>query len=165
MKQRLCAAPINVSSFICEKQPIVLNMTCGVYQPRCEDDSCILLVYLCAGVYDCLTKEDEAEYPLMTYNTDGIATINSDNTQMILCIKNNKVANITVGKELITYVPVHSLCDGGHVCNIVSEEHCTYKSMHYIDFSSYGNINQYEYEEHVGEMEQINITYYSKRDI
>ena len=170
MKQRLCSAPINVFSFICEKQP-VLNMTCGVYQFRCEDDSCILLVYLCDGVYDCLTKEDEAEYPLMTYNTDGIATINSDNTQMIPCIKNNKVANITGDKELITYVPVHSLCDGGHVCNIVSEEQCTYETMHYIDLSSYGNINQFKYEKDVGEdsslmwMEQINITYYSKKAI
>ena len=150
MKRRFCSAPINGSSFTCEKQPIVLNMTCGVYQFRCEDDSCILLVYLCDGVYDCLTKEDEAECPLMRYNTDGIVTINSNNNLMVPCVKSNKVANITGDKELITYVPVHSLCDGEHVCNIMSEEQCTYTTMHYIDFSSYGNIKPYQYNDEMG---------------
>ena len=136
IKKRFCSVPIKVFSFICEKQPIALNITCGPYQSGCWDGSCILLIYVCDGVYDCLDKEDEVECPPMTYKTDGIVTINNNNTLMIPCIKSD--TNNTVNKQTVEYVHVHSLCDGKHVCYVISEDLCTYNSMKYISLSRYG---------------------------
>ena len=141
MRRRLCSAPIKLSVFICEKEPGVINMTCGLNQFRCEDDSCILVVYLCDGVYDCPTKEDEADCPLMDYNTDGIVTIHSDNTEMIPCLKRHTNTTVRMDRQLITYVHVHSVCDGRHVCDIVSEDQCAYRKMIFISFSQHGQLD------------------------
>ena len=140
MKQRLCSAHMNIFTFICEKPPIVLNETCEIHQFKCNDDSCILLIYVCDSFNDCYNKEDEVGCPLMEYNTDGIVTININTSLLIPCIKNNIDTNSTEDKTMVTYVHVHSLCDGRHLCNIVSEEQCTYEAMQYISLSHYGSL-------------------------
>ena len=155
MRRRLCSAPIKWSAFICEKQLSILNMTCGLHEFRCEDDSCILVVYLCDGVYDCPTKEDEAECPLMDYNTDGIVTIHSNNTEMIPCIKRDANTTVRMDRQLITYAHVHSVCDGRHVCDIVSEDQCTYETMIYISYSHHGELDANYKNANVGKSEQF----------
>ena len=110
---------VDVTAFVCERLPIKYNTSCVVGHFSCEDKTCILSVYVCDDVIDCLNGEDEYRCPERNYTTQLLSHINKHSDSQIICLMNKNTTLI--------YAHVHSLCDGMHTCTIVNEDLCSYR--------------------------------------
>ena len=138
LKQRSCSFQIKPTSFVCEKTPYKLNITCTLNQYQCEDYSCILLVYLCDSVLDCPSGEDEGRCPEYEYDTDGMVIVPNNFIQMIPCSSIQHVQGNQTRRSLFMYVPAHSLCDGQHICEIIREDKCSYMTIKHLTLLVHG---------------------------
>ena len=138
LKQRSCSSQIKPTSFVCEKTPYKLNITCTLNQYKCKDYSCILLVYLCDSVLDCRSGEDEERCPEYKYDTDGMVIVANNFIQMIPCSSVPHVEGNQTRRPLFMYVPTHSLCDGQHICEIIKEDKCSYMKIEHLTLLVHG---------------------------
>ena len=138
LKQRSCSSHLKSASFVCEKTPYKLKITCTLNQYQCKDYSCILLVYLCDSVLDCRSGEDEERCPEYKYDTDGMVIVANNFIQMIPCSSVQYVEGNQTRRPLFMYVPAHSLCDGQHICDIIKEDMCSYKTIEHLTLLVHG---------------------------
>ena len=57
---------MNLETFVCERSPFAFNSTCVEGHFTCDHNTCILSVYVCDDVSDCLKGEDEYNCPEYT---------------------------------------------------------------------------------------------------
>ena len=127
-----CRNNVDATAFVCERLPFKLYMRCLTGYFTCEDNTCILSVYVCDALDDCLKGEDERGCPEKNYATEYVSDINLTVDSMIVCLK---IQNYTTNQDLVKYDNVHSLCDGLHTCNIVNEQLCSYRRFNTIQIS------------------------------
>ena len=135
LKPRVCSnLTVHATKFVCERLPTIRNMTCFLGSFACGDNTCILSVYVCDNIRDCLNGEDEAKCSPVIYTTDTVFDVQLDPAPMLPCVNNYSAA-----KYQRLYVPVDSLCDGQHACDIINEDLCnvTYNVIQQIQISHY----------------------------
>ena len=141
LKPRLCFISFQITPFVCERTPNSLNSTCITGHFTCVDKTCILSIYVCDTVSDCMHGEDEVECPDMNYTTNSFFDTLGISIPMIPCTKNmNNVSKI----EWITYDHIHSFCDGIYDCNIIDEKLCSHGYMKPIHVSQRNSLEQKE---------------------
>ena len=120
---RICSVAFQMTAFVCEREPEKKNFTCKSGHFNCDDSTCILTIYVCDNVIDCLNGEDEAICEEKNSTTGSFLGSLSISSAMIPCTRSNNYFN---NEELIAHVHAHSVCDGIHDCTIINEELCNY---------------------------------------
>ena len=123
-KARECLEDIKATTFVCERLPSSVNTTCRSGHFTCGDGTCVLSVYVCDHVNDCLNAEDERECPVNFYTTNSMYDVKIY-LELFACVLNQN--------ETIDYAPAHSFCDGLHSCNIIDEDLCSYGDIKPIE--------------------------------
>ena len=101
MKCRPCVEKIKVSGIICEKPAESDIVSCQKDHFECRDQSCILLVYKCDNVADCLDHSDE---DMCIYN---VSTTPEDQFVNIPCLTRSDC-----DMDITRQMQVHAICDG-----------------------------------------------------
>ena len=127
-----CKNTFGATTFVCERSPHKLYTSCLTGHFTCDDSTCILSVYVCDGLDDCLNGEDERGCPRRNYTTKYGSDMKLMFDSMIVC---STTRNCTSQDELITYDNVHSLCDGLHICNVINEQLCSYRNLNHIQIT------------------------------
>ena len=98
IKCRSCFEPTNVTSIICEKdsKPYIIN--CLSQHFKCNDGTCIVIIYRCDSVNDCFDGSDEDHCHI---HINNITSVNYFVTIPYL---------LQAAKTNI--MPIHSICDG-----------------------------------------------------
>ena len=109
--------------FVCERLPFKFSTTCVT-----GHFTCILSVYVCDDVNDCLKGEDEYGCLKNNYAAYSLSNMKIHYALYIICARSKN-------DTLLMYAHVHSLCDGLHRCNFVNEELCSYREVKPIDKS------------------------------
>ena len=133
-----CNKGIDFTTFVCEKPPFMLTIACLPDHFTCDDNTCILSLYVCDDVSDCLNGEDENGCPESNYTTAYLLDININHDSKISCAR---IQNQTTDQEVITYTDVHSVCDGLHICDIIDEELCSYRNIGQINIPPSQSLN------------------------
>ena len=96
-----CVASIGVNGVICEKTSHPYNMQCQDRYFKCDDGTCILLIYRCDYISDCFDKSDEAI-------CNGNISSSWINSTLTLSCYNGVLCD---HQEQII-LPIHAICDG-----------------------------------------------------
>ena len=153
LKGSECASTVSATTSVCERPPYKLNITCILGHFACEDNTCILSMYVCDEINDCLNGEDEYACPKSTYTTtQSLFNLKILSDSMIICIRSE---NYTTHTGQVMYTHVHSICDGLHTCTIINEELCRYMKIqniqksHIFLFGMEKTIEKTAYKDHV----------------
>ena len=101
VKCRSCYEYINVSAVICQKTSATYISRCEINHFKCHDKTCILSLYKCDFINDCLDSSDEY---LCDYNITYLSLIQYIRLPCLL--------NGDCNKGIEHMMPVHSVCDG-----------------------------------------------------
>ena len=113
VKYRHCLQNLtDVTAIICEKPLSNYTLACKKGSFQCADSMCILSIYVCDQVSDCFDGSDE----LMCSN-DKIWNITVNNNIFIPSIPTD-----SVNSQSDIYVPVHAICDGVNLYNIIHHQ-------------------------------------------
>ena len=112
----------DATTFVCERLPFKFNTNCAAGHFTCEDDTCILTVYVCDDVKDCRNGKDEYGCQKNNYTAYSLSNIKIHHGSHLICATNKN-------NTLLMYTDVHSLCDGLHTCDIVNEDLCSYREV------------------------------------
>ena len=112
----------DATTFVCERSPFKFNTNCAAGFFTCDDNTCILSVYVCDDIKDCLNSEDEYGCSKHNYTAHSLSNIKIHHGSRLICATNNS-------NTLIMYTHVHSLCDGLHTCDILNEDLCSYREV------------------------------------
>ena len=125
VKYRRCLQNLtDVTAIICEKPLSNYSLACKKDYFQCADYMCILSIYVCDKVSDCFDGSDE----LMCSNGTmwNITVVNKITISSILTDSDNSESDI--------YVPVHAICDGVNLYNIIHlQEICVTTQPIHID--------------------------------
>ena len=120
IKCRSCTESLNTTGIICEKESKPFIHDCSKNQFKCNDGTCILLVYHCDLEEDCFDGSDEKN-----------------------CLKNisnmsrQTLKLVDLRTEKITEIQVHNLCDGIYfnIALIQEEDSCFKYKLKRVYFS------------------------------
>ena len=101
VKCRPCSKKINVSGIICVKPSEIKVIICQQFHFQCRDKTCILPIYKCDHVADCLDNSDE---DMCVYNVSDKLT---DQFVTIPCSSSSECYISTESKKR-----VYEICDG-----------------------------------------------------
>ena len=101
VKCRPCSKRINVSGIICVKPSEIKVIICQQLHFQCRDKTCILQIYTCDHVADCLDNSDE---DMCVYNVSDKLT---DQFVTMPCSSSSECGSSTKSKKR-----VHEICDG-----------------------------------------------------
>ena len=96
-----CEAPKAVNGVICEKTSNPYNRQCQDRYFKCDDGTCILLIYRCDFISDCFDKSDEA----ICNGNISSSWINS--TLTLSCYD-----GVLCDQQKQIILPIHAICDG-----------------------------------------------------
>ena len=106
-----CSARVHVSAVICERPAKQYDLQCENNHFQCNDQTCILLIYVCDLTPDCFDGSDEDNCSL------DIANVPVDRYVFLPCISDS-VCNLN-GQDII---PIHAICDGLYSNNSILQE-------------------------------------------
>ena len=69
-----CSQPIYTDALICEKNSQILSTQCSNNFFECDDKTCVLIIYECDYVNDCLDKSDEKNCKISSDNLGHFLT-------------------------------------------------------------------------------------------
>ena len=101
VKCRPCSKRINVSGVICVKPSEIKVIICQQFHFQCRDKTCILPIYKCDHVADCLDNSDEN---MCVYNVSDTLI---DQFVTMPCSSTSECSSGTESKK-----HVHEICDG-----------------------------------------------------
>ena len=126
VKCRSCSKRLNTTGVICEKESKPYIEECTQDHFRCNDGTCILLLYNCDLVVDCFDGSDEKK---CSKNAGEMShqTVN--------------LPYLQTGTKIITEIQVHTICDGiySKVTFIHERGSCFENKLKHIDFSRNNN--------------------------
>ena len=124
VKCRSCSERLNITGVICEKESKPYIEDCLNNQFKCNDGTCILLLYNCDFQEDCFDGSDEKNCPRNR----------SDRSHQTL-----KLPYLQASAETITIIHVHTICDGiySNLSFIDEQSSCFDYKMKRIDFAKY----------------------------
>ena len=120
--------------FICEK-PSVTHTTimCNTEYYQCEDGTCILLLYVCDSVDDCLGGEDETLCDPVVLQQPVFSFLN--NSLYLPCLMYLNCNDIF--GPLVPPIKLHTICDGlmSHVIMLDEDDLCIKRRVENINLS------------------------------
>ena len=121
-KCRSCTERLNTTGVICEKESKPYINDCSQYQFRCNDGTCILILYICDLVVDCFDGGDEEK---------------CSRKKGEMLHQTLKLPYLQAGTGTITEIQVHTICDGiySNVTFIHERDSCSESKLKHIDFS------------------------------
>ena len=121
-KCRSCSARFSTTGVICEKERKPYINDCSQDQFRCNDGSCILLLYNCDLVVDCFDGGDKEK---------------CSRKKGEMSHQSLKLPYLQAGTKTITEIQVHTICDGiySNVTFIHERDSCFESKLKHIDFS------------------------------
>ena len=120
VKCRSCSERLHITGIICEKESKPYIHDCSKNQFKCNDGTCILLVYHCDLEEDCFDGSDEK---------NCLKNISNMSRQTL------KLVDLQI--EKITEIQVHNICDGiySNIALIQEEDSCFKYKLKKIYFS------------------------------
>ena len=119
--------------FICEKPRMVNTMMCNADYYQCEDATCILELYVCDSVNDCLNGEDETKCDTHVLKQ---AVFSFENSHLYLPCSLYYNCNDTLESK-VPPVKLHDICDGllSNVIKLDEDEVCIKRRVEHIHLS------------------------------
>ena len=141
--------------FICEKPRLSHTaVMCNEEYYQCEDATCILLLYVCDSVDDCLGGEDE------TLCAPGVlqrAVFSFQNSSLYLPCFMYHFCNATFG-SLVPPLKLHTICDGlmSHVVMLDEEYLCLKRRVENINLRQLIDNSKWTYKQDTKDMDDFN---------
>ena len=129
----LCRAYTQADIFICEKPSSPTSTTCDLKYYQCLDGTCVLMLYVCDSVNDCVDGEDEIKCPSVV---TGKASLSLQNDSLYLPCPLYHICNSS--ESLVTPVKIHTICDGinAGLNNINEHDMCIQRNIATLDLHS-----------------------------
>ena len=129
----LCLANNQADIFICEKPSLPPSSTCDLKYYQCLDGTCVLMLYVCDSVNDCVDGEDEIKCPSVV---TGEASLSLQNDSLYLPCPLYHICNSS--ESLVTPVKIHTICDGinAGLNNINEHDMCIQRNIATLDLHS-----------------------------
>ena len=138
-----CSRYIQADTFICEKPSQPHSTMCDLNYYRCLDGTCVLTLYVCDSVRDCVDGEDEMNCPPVVLQK---ASLRLQNDSLYLPCPLYHSCN----SSFVTPVKIHTICDNmlnPWLTNFNEHEMCIQRNidkldLHSLILNSYHKIDQ-----------------------
>ena len=128
-----CGRYNQADTFICEKPSLPTSTMCDLNYYRCLDGTCVLTLYICDSVNDCVDGEDEMKCPSVVMKKASLS-LHGDSLYLPCPLYHD----CNSSESLVTPVKIHTICDGIYtgLNNINEDGICIQRNTEKLDLQS-----------------------------